>query len=57
MSPIDGMAKYRSFDSVQNCARRYWSGVEQEPGALEMLALCDLIIVDRITKIAENGIS
>lgn len=55
MTWIDIMPQYRSFDGVEHCARRYWSGEEREPGKWEIIAAGDLLIEDRLTKVPENG--
>ncbi len=55
MSWVDMLPQFRSFEAVDRCVRRYWSGDDRDPQQIEIVASCDLIVEDRLTPIAENG--
>jgi hypothetical protein len=54
MDWIDALPLYRTFDGVEECARRYWAGHERGM-KWEIVVAGELVVVDRLTAIAENG--
>jgi hypothetical protein len=56
MAWVDLVVQYRTFDGVDECARRYWRGELRDPSGQSVEWLFDgaLVVEDRITPI-ENG--
>lgn len=57
MDWIDAMNGYRSFEGVEECARHYWRGDDRNPQTWEVIATSGLVVMDRLTRIPENGVS
>jgi len=58
MAWVDAVPHCRSFESLDECARRYWRGEERTPGdraQFELLVEGELLIIERVTKLLENG--
>lgn len=56
MNWIDAMGDFHSFSGVEECARHYWRGDERHPDTWEFVTAGELIVVDRLTAITENGV-
>jgi hypothetical protein len=52
---IDAMPLYRTFEGVEECARRYWRGDDRNPEQWEYVVSGALTVVDRLSKLEENG--
>ena len=57
MAWVDLVLQHRTFDGVEECARRYWRGELRDPSgqSVEWLFEGELVVEDRITPI-ENGV-
>jgi hypothetical protein len=55
MSWISVVRQYRTFEGAEGCARSYWRGDVRDPNSIELLVEGDLVVMDRLTPIGENG--
>jgi hypothetical protein len=55
MGWIDAMNEHRSFDGVEECARRYWRGDDREPKAREVVSPGGFEVIERLTRLPEDS--
>ncbi|MFQ5658472.1 MAG: hypothetical protein ACE5G5_13095 [Candidatus Methylomirabilales bacterium] len=55
MSWTDLIYRYRTFQGMEECARRYWRGEVRDQNQIELVVAGDLIVETRLTRIGEDG--
>lgn len=56
MSLTDAISQCRTFDGIDDCARRYWRGEELCSDAWEWIIPCPLVVVARLSQIHEDSV-
>ncbi len=51
---VDAVWEYRAFEDIEECIRRYWAGVERAANSWEILIAGELVVRDRLTRLAEH---